>query len=119
MALYDDPLDAARKRMFPQQVGQSFFPAVNQRLFDDRSDLQGMLNQTPETSFLSNAPPSPTPTPTPTPRSYFGGGYRNTTGFQGNVPTMTPPRQFNFGLGMNRGFQNTFEEWQKRYGFNA
>lgn len=152
MALYDDPLDAARKRMFPQQVGQSFFPAVNQqlsgvgnlpplappmlnrntpayptlgfsfglnnmRLFGERDDLLQNIDQT----FYGGGQvqPTPTPTPTPRPRSYFGGGYLNTTGFQGNVPTMTPPRQFNFGLGMNRRFQNTFEEWQKRYGFNA
>lgn len=112
MALYDDAVQAARMKMVPQRTMQSFFPAVNQRLFDDRSDLQGMLNQTPETSFLSNAPPSPTPTPTPTPRSFFGGGYLNQPMFQ-----QSQRPQYNFG--MNRNYPNMFEEWQKRYGFNA
>lgn len=81
---YDDPIEAARRRMMP--TGQSFFPAV-QRLFDDRSDLNSMLNQTPETAYLGTPPATPTPTPTPAPRSYFG--------FQGFQPRLQNNPQFN------------------------
>lgn len=41
------------------------------RTYDDRSELNDMLNSSPETQFLGNKPP-PTPTPTPNPRAILG-----------------------------------------------
>lgn len=118
MALYDDPIEAARRRMFPQQTNRSFFPAVNQRLFDDRSDLL----KDADAMFYGggNAPPTPTPTPTPRPRSYFGFNLNplfQTPSTTSNPyrPTPTPTPTPNFGLGMNRN--NPWEEWQQKYGF--
>lgn len=66
-----DPLNEAMKRnLFPNHRG-SFFPAAR---MSDRSELNDMLNQSPETGFLG---PSPSPTPTPGAPWYkriFGGG---------------------------------------------
>jgi hypothetical protein len=114
MADYNDLLDEARNLMVPQRAMQSFFPAVNQRLFSDKSDLNDTLNQSPETSFLGTPASSPTPTPTPSPRSYFGG-----LQFP-KLPPLQAMRQtnFTFGLGMN-GRSNPWDDWQKRYGFSA
>ena len=112
--MYEDPIEAARKRMMPG-TNQSFFPAV-QRLFDDRSDLNNMLNQTPETAFLG---PTPTPTPTPVPRANFGfQGFRpqNVSQFNfpsnfGTLPTVTPTPRPTLT-------PNQWQDWQARYGFS-
>jgi hypothetical protein len=61
----NNALSAALKMTFNGN-GQkgSFFPGA--RLADDRSDLNDMLGQSPETGFLQKGK-APTPTPTPTP----------------------------------------------------
>jgi hypothetical protein len=64
----DDAFSAALGMTFSGngKNGQSYFPAAG--LASDRSDLNDMLGQSPETSFLGNGKsqaPSPTPTPTP------------------------------------------------------
>ena len=110
--MYEDPIEAARKRMMPT-AGQSFFPAV-QRLFDDRSELNGMLNQSPETSFLGT-PPAPTPTPTPRPKSYFqvppNSQFNYSSNF-GAIPISRPAPQ------PTPISQNSWQDWHARYGFN-
>ncbi len=42
-------------------------PSGGVMLADDRSDLNGMLNDSPETSFLGKPRPTPSPSPTPQP----------------------------------------------------
>jgi hypothetical protein len=92
---------------------------VNQRLFDDRSDLNNMLGQSPETSFLGA---SPTPTPTPAPRSYFGFRFPNNPRF--NLPTTGLPRQMPptpFPVPTPSPTPtppNPWQDWHQRYGFN-
>ena len=61
-----DPLTTALGMQFNGNGNKSYFPGA--RLYaDDRSDLNDMLNQTPETSYLGKNPtPTPAPSPTPT-----------------------------------------------------
>ena len=107
---YDDPIQAAQKRMMPT-AGQSFFPAV-QRLFDDRSDL---LRDTENTFYGGgNAPPPPTPTPTPRPKSYFqvppNSQFNYSSNF-GAIPISRPAPQ------PTTVSPNLLRDWQARYGF--
>ena len=62
-----DPLSAALNMNFNANGRNgSYFPGA--KLYaDDRSDLNDMLNQTPETGFLSKPSGTPTPAPSPTP----------------------------------------------------
>ena len=109
--MYEDPIEAARKRMMPT-AGQSFFPAV-QRLFDDRSDLL----QAADNTFYGggNAPPPPTPTPTPRPKSYFqvppNSQFNYSSNF-GAIPISRPAPQ------PTPISQNSWQDWHARYGFN-
>lgn len=98
--MYGDPVTAAKRK--------SYFPAVNMRLFDDRTDLAHEI----ESSFYGggNAPPMPTPTPVPSAPSWWH--------FWGRPkPTPTPsPRglfmnQQMYGLGLNRFPLMQFNQW--------
>src|SRR6266436_3416604 len=66
MADGTDPLSMAMEMSLGGINGRkgSFFPAAK-FAGNDRSDLQDMLNQTPETQFLAKPNSSPSPTPTP------------------------------------------------------
>lgn len=59
MAVGDDALAAAMK--------MSFGGAGGYQVADSRSELQDLLNQSPETQFLAKPTPSPSPTPSPGP----------------------------------------------------
>ena len=107
--MYEDPIEAARKRMMPS-AGQSFFPAV-QRLFDDRTDL---LRDTENTFYGGGTAPPPTPTPTPRPKSYFqvppNSQFNYSSNF-GAIPISRPAPQ------PTPISQNSWQNWQARYGF--
>lgn len=71
---YQDPVEAAMKRMVPSKTGKSYFPGVNQ-LSNNQNGYaarpMGMedeiVSNSPFQNYFGGGQPTPTPTPAPTP----------------------------------------------------
>jgi hypothetical protein len=117
MALYNDPLEAARKAMMPQRSPQSYFPAANLSTFSERDDL---LKEA-EGAFYGggNVPPPPTPTPTPTPNGQFPAA--NNFQFPLNKTLQTPSlsRVNYFSSPVQLPSLDALEKLRAQYGWNT
>lgn len=87
---YGDPVEAAKQKMIPKNG--SFFPAVNMRLFNDRTDLA----KEAENAFYGGGNAS-APTPTPMPQVPWWHWWDKQA-----APTPAPKSNQMFGLGLNR-----------------
>lgn len=66
MADYIDPVEAAKRRQVPKNVGTSYFPGV--RTFSNDDLTAGSIFKPGKIDEIMGDVPTPTPTPTPVPR---------------------------------------------------